>query len=222
MNEDNLKNLMDELREAGALEKESEELAFISKNLSNLYSFERSNHLKTRFLEQNLSTKNKYFIPRQMFATAILSLVFLLGLTSVVGAQKSLPGQSLYPVKRLSENIISFIKPSFKGEILERRSEEIKELSGKKDGDTFRNTVDEYERELNENKAISSKKIEEAQKNLEEARNNSLEEHREDIERVIIKTENRQGDVKRDEDGKESSKDDNEEYNRDSEGRPRF
>lgn len=192
MNENNLKNLINELKKEGALEKEAEDLAFLSKNLSNLYSFERNKDIKIRFLQQNLPEKNKFFIKRQMFVTAFLSLILLLGFTSVVGAQNSLPGQPLYPIKKLSENIFSFIKPDFKGEILKRRSEEIKELSNKKDGNNFHNTVNEYEKELNEDKKISPEKIEESRKNLEEAKKNSLDEHREDIERVLIKTQETQ------------------------------
>lgn len=196
MNDNNLKNLIKELKAEGALERQAEELAFLSKNLSNLYSFERSSALKTKFLEKSLIIKNKSFINRQMFITAFLSLVLLLGFTSVVGAQISLPGQPLYPVKRLSEDVISFIIPPFKGEVLKRRSEEIKELSDKKDGDNFYNTLKTYEKELNENKEIDIKDIEESRKNLEEARENSLDEHRQDIERVIIKTEETQRNVR--------------------------
>ncbi len=221
MNDENLKKLAEELKSEGALENEAEDLALLSKNLSNLYAFERSSDFKAKFLEQELLTKNKFFISRQMFAAVFLSLILLLGFTSVVGAQNSLPGQPLYPVKIASENIASFINPSFKDEILKRRSEEIKELSDKKDGNTFHDVVDEYEKELNENKEINPKKIEESRRNLEEARVNSLDEHKEDIDRVIIKTESRQGEVKGDEDKKRSS-DDNEEFDSDSKDRPGF
>ena len=221
MNDENLKKLAEELKSEGALENEAEDLALLSKNLSNLYAFERSSDFKAKFLEQELLTKNKFFISRQMFAAVFLSLILLLGFTSVVGAQNSLPGQPLYPIKIASENIASFINPSFKDEILKRRSEEIKELSDKKDGNTFHDVVDEYEKELNENKEINPKKIEESRRNLEEARVNSLDEHKEDIDRVIIKTESRQGEVKGDEDKKRSS-DDNEEFDSDSKDRPGF
>ncbi len=212
--------LIKELKDQDIPAKEAEELAFLSKNLSNLYSFERSIGFKTRFLEQDLIVKNKFFASRQMFATAFLSVILLLSFSSIVAAQKSFPGQPLYPVKIASENIASFINPSFKGEILERRSEEIKELSGKKDGDSFQSLVNEYEKELSENKKINREKIEESRKNLEEARNNSLDEHKKDLERVIIKTEDRQEEIEKEEG--ESSKDDNRESNHDSEDRPEF
>lgn len=221
MNDLNLKELIKDLKAEGALEEEAENLAIFSKNLSNLYAFERNDKFKTKFLEQELKERNKFFVSRQMFATAFLSLILLLGFTSIVSAQKSLPGQTLYPVKIASENIASFINPSFKDEILKRRSEEIRQLSGKKDGETFHNVVDEYERELNENKTINPKKIKESRRNLEEAKNNSLDEHKEDIERVIIQTEDRQREVKGDEDKRESLEDDKE-SNHDSETRPGF
>lgn len=227
MNDLNLKNLKEELMKEGALEKEAEDLTLLSKNLSNLYSFERTSALKHKFLEQELLKQNNFFASRQMFAAVFLALILILGFTSVVGAQKSLPGEPLYPVKIASENIASFINPSFKGEVLKRRSEEIKELSGKKDGESFQNLVNEYERELDENRKINSKKINEAQKNLEEARKNSLDEHKEDIERAIIKTENRQDEEEK-EDGedrlnsRESNIKSEDEDNRSSEGRPEF
>ena len=222
MNDNNLKNLIKDLKTEGALEKQAEDFAFLSKNLSNLYSFERSGEFKYKFLEQELLEKNKFFASRQMFATAFFSLILLLGFASIVSAQGSLFGQPLYPVKIASENIASFTNPSFKGEILKRRSEEIKQLSGKKDGDNFLNTVNEYEKVLNENKKISLQKIEESRRNLEEARENSLEENKEDLERIIIKTESRQGEVKGEEDKSESPEDNNREINKDFEGRPRF
>lgn len=200
MNDLNLKKLIEELKDQNVLEDEAKNLAIFSKNLSNLYSFERSENSKIKFLEQKLLVKNRYFFSRQMFATAFLSLVLLLGVTSVVGAQGSLPGQPLYPIKIASENIASFINPSFKQEILNRRSEEIKQLSGKKDGDNFHNTINEYEKELNDNKSISPQKIREVQNNLEEAKINSLDEQKSDLERVIIKTETRKGEVKGDQD----------------------
>lgn len=227
MNDENLKKLTQELKAEGALEKEADELAFLSKNLSNLYSFERSENAKIKFLRQNYLPQNKFFISKQMFITAFLSLILLVGFTSVVGAQNSLPGDTLYPVKIASENIASFINPSFKNEIITRRSEEIKELSSKKDGDKFRNTVNEYEKELKENKKIDLKNIEESRRNLEEAQENSLEEHKKDLERVIIKTENKQEEIKKeDEDNNLNSPEDNierdNEDNRDSEDHPRF
>ena len=226
MNDLHLNNLKEELMKEGALEKEAEDLTLLSKNLSNLYSFERSSALKHKFLEQELLSKNKFFVSRQMFVAVFFSLIFLLGFTSIIKAQSSLPGQPLYPVKIASENIASLINPSFKDEVLQRRSEEIKKLSGKKDGKNFQNLVNEYEKELEENRKINSKKIDEAQKNLEEARKNSLDEHKDDIERAIIKTENRQEVEKEGREDKLNLRDVNvkseDEDNRSSEVRPGF
>ncbi|MCL6096827.1 MAG: hypothetical protein M1444_04085, partial [Patescibacteria group bacterium] len=211
--------LIKELKDENIPDKEAEELAFLSKNLSNLYNFERSPVFKNKFLNQDTSFKNKFFLSKQIFAAAFLSFVLLLGFTSVVSAQNSLPGQPLYPVKKLSENIFSAINPSFKGEILKRRSEEIKNLSGKKDGADFHNTVDEYEKELEENKKINPEKMEESRKNLEEAKENSLDEHKKDLERVIIKTESRQDEVEKEDEGKRLN---SPEDSRDSENHPGF
>ncbi len=193
MNESNLKNLIEELKAEGASDKEAEELSLLSKNFSNLLKIERSESLKTKFLrnEKPLKTSNKYFAKKYAFAF-LVSILLLLGFSSAVSAQKSLPGDPLYPIKRLSENIISAVNPSFKSEILKRRSEEIKNLSGKKNSTEFHQAVDDYEKVLNEDKKINPEKISESRKNLEEAQKTSLEENKKDIEKVIIQTRDKQ------------------------------
>ena len=168
-------------------------MAFLSKNLSNLYSLKRSDNFKAKFLEQELVAKNRFFKSKQMFATAFLSLFLLLGFTSVVSAQKSLPGEPLYPIKRLSENIAETINPSFKNEIVKRRSEEIKELSGKDKSKHLNEAINDYEKELNDNQKINLENIKQSELNLEEARQSSISaENKLDIERVLIKTQERQ------------------------------
>ncbi len=195
MNEADLKKLKKELKDEGALENEADDLALFSKNLSNLYSFKRSESLKTKFLNQSTKNFNKNYFSKKIFASAFLSVLLLLGFVSVVSAQKSLPGQRLYPLKIASENIISALDPSFKSEILKRRSEEIKQLSGENNSNNLKNAVKDYQEELDHTKKISPKQIVETKKNLEDAQKNTTQENKKEIENAIIQTQNKQEEI---------------------------
>lgn len=225
MNENNLERLIKELKEEGASEKEANELTLFSKNIGNLMEFERSEELKLKFLKNALVSSKNNFSKKYAFI-ALFSLLLLLGFSSVVSAQKSSPGDKLYPVKIASENVLSFINPSFKSEIIKRRSEEIKGLSGKSNSKEFHQTVQTYEKELNENKGIKIEDIQESRKNLEEAREGSLDENKEDLEKVIIQTKNVQEDlekseVKGDRTGPSNNRDENDEEDKKGEGENR-
>jgi hypothetical protein len=59
------------------------------------------------------------------------AVVFLLiGMTSVASAQTSLPGNWLYPVKRLSENTAVKFNPNYRATLMMRRADEVKQLIG--------------------------------------------------------------------------------------------
>lgn len=197
MNKD-INKIKDELINVGAKEEEAEELAFLSKNLSNAYSFERSDLAKNKFLEKvgktNYNSKhNLFYVYKSMFAS-VVGIILLLSFATFVGAQDSLPGQPLYPVKRISENLISAVNPSFNAEIIKRRSREIKNLSDPDNNaidnsENIRKTIREYERELNEHGEIDVKAIEESKINLEEAIEHSLDDDKKEIEDVLRRTE---------------------------------
>lgn len=205
MNND-INTTIEELKAAGASKNEAEELAYFSKNLSNAINFERSSETKTKFLEKagninSTSQRNFLFTYRPLFAS-VLGAFLLLSFATVVSAQDSLPGQPLYPVKRITENVVSIINPSFNSEILKRRSREIKHLSNPANnvsGNNSKNVqsaIKDYENELNNHKDIDKSAIEESKTNLEEARKNSIEENRQEIEDIIRKTETEQEDVR--------------------------
>lgn len=185
--DNNLENLIKELKRSGASDKEAQELAYLSKNLSNLYSFKRSDKVKDEFLD-NLFKRKTGYASKRVFISIMLSLILLLGFSSVVFAQNSLPGDIFYPVKRLSENFAVKINPSFKNVVLQRRSEEINELTSKKKD--IDKTVSDYGTELNENKKISNEAIKESKKNLEEASKNTIDsEHKSSIEKALLDTQ---------------------------------
>jgi len=195
MKNDFEEQLKKELQSQGVLEEEARELMEALNKISKLSKTERSYAFKRSFLE-NLSKKEKtdrktfFFLPRAYVpALAFVLLLFIL-ITEVVNAQKSLPGQPLYPIKRLSENIVKTINPSFKDEILRRRSEEIKNLTEqKKDSNLLKQTVSDYKDELKEKGKLSPVKIQETKKNLEEAKEKSEKENKKEIEKAIIQTE---------------------------------
>lgn len=218
MNNKDLNNIINELKAEGASDKEAEELFLFSKNMGNLLDIERSDIHKNKFIRQITPQKNK--TRRMYYFATIFSLVLLFGFSSIVGAQNSLPGDKLYPVKIASENIVSLIKPSFKNEIIKRRSVEIKDLSGKNSSKEFHETVKNYEKELNENKDIDAKGVEESRKNLEDARKDSLENNKEELEKIILQTKDVQellekSEVKGDNTGPSGDENDDENDNKD-------
>ena len=182
-----MEKLIEELKAGGASGRESEDLAYFSKNLENLYKFERSEKLKEKFLGR--TPKKIIYISHRAFAGIMLSAVLLLGFASVVSAQGSIPGDPLYPVKRISEQVITYINPSFKGEILQRRSQEIRELSSRNNQPQMQETISSYEKVLNENRKISPEDISASKNNLEEAQKNASGQNKAEIENAIKNTE---------------------------------
>lgn len=218
MNEKNLKQLINELLSENASQKEAEELALFSKNLSNLLGLERKQALKDKFLEKDkIAVEKGYFQKKYAFAF-LFSILLLLGFSSFVNAQKSLPGEPLYPLKIASENFVSAVHPSFKNEIVKRRSEEIRDLSGKNENSHLNEAIKEYEKGLNSNKKINLDNIKESESNLEEAKHGSIsEQDRTDLERILIKTRERQKsieDVKGEDTDNEKNKTEEEEDSR--------
>jgi hypothetical protein len=198
----NIDKIKQELLDAGASEKEADELAYFSKNISNTLGFERSENVKKVFLESaknknNYSYRSFMFLHKSIFAS-ILGMFLLLGFATVVSAQDSVPGEPLYKVKRATENVVSFVNPSFNSEILKRRSREIKHLANpensSKKTEELKTVIKDYENELEEHKDIDKAAIEESRANLEEARDGSDDEDRLEIENVIRRIQSKEED----------------------------
>jgi hypothetical protein len=191
-----------ELESAGASNKEAEELSLLSQNISNLLTVERSASIKNRFLDslpQEEHTQQSF--AKKWLVIPMFAVLLLISVGSVAYAQKSLPGQPLYPVKILSEDIVVAVVPSFKGEILQRRSEEIKTLSQQNNSQNSVNlqkTINRYEKTLQEDGGINAASIEESRRNLEAASKGATLENKEAIENVIRQTDNTAGqDIKK-------------------------
>lgn len=206
MNKDYKSQLIKELRVEGATPEEERKFLEVIHALKKKSEIRRSESFKRSFLEK-LSTKKhkRYFSSRIYIPALLLTFILFVLIAGAVSAQKSLPGQPLYPVKILSENIIKTFNPSFSSEVLKRRSEEIKSLSEqRKNSDLLQQTLENYSREL-DNKNTNNVKTEELKKNLEKAKEMSAERNKEKIEKVIEKTENKILETQSDEKKKEST-----------------
>src|SRR3989344_159508 len=107
-------DLTKELKIRGLSQAQADELGEVAGNLRQIGRFSRSEEVKEQFLVSLFGTRKKELVvwPR-LFAPAFAFVLILvvLGTGSVVFAQKSLPGDFLYPVKRLSENVAVSLNP---------------------------------------------------------------------------------------------------------------
>ncbi len=188
-----LENIIKELKQSGASAKEAEELGLLSKNISNLYRFERSQFTKTSFL-LHFPGHGEGLRYSKWLILSFMAIILMLsaGSYTIVDAQNSLPGDLLYPVKRLTENIVSAVNPSFSGQMLKRRSEEIKALSAQNNSSNLQGTINDYEQTLNKNNKINLRSVEQSAQNLEEASKSASLNNKPEIEKVILQTDNKQ------------------------------
>ena len=188
-------DLIKELKIRGLFQAEAEELGGIAKNIGQIGGISRSEKVKEQFLVKLLGNrKKKSFAWPRLFvpSVAFVLILIVLGASSVVFAQKSLPGDFLYPVKRLSENVAVSLKPELEQEIVVRRSEEVKDLVEKKeDPELVKNTLEDFSRDSKKakSKGHSNGKLEEGVKNLKEAKVKSSDDEKKEIEEALKKLE---------------------------------
>lgn len=186
MNEDLLNELLKKTSQ-----KEAEELLEVANKISAVSKIERSDLAKKTFLKKLFLQKDEKqsFLPYQIFISAgLMALLLFIGFATIVNAQKSIPGESFYPLKLASENVITSINPKFKDEVIVRRSEEIKKIvEQKKDSNLLKETIKEYKKEL-EYEERDEVKVEESRKNLEQAKEKSSDEDKKEIESVLEQT----------------------------------
>ncbi|MDO8657424.1 MAG: hypothetical protein Q7K55_01690 [Candidatus Levybacteria bacterium] len=219
--------LLEELKQQGVIEKDAEELLQTAFKLSDLSVIRRSYQFKKSFIERLQSRHSGPFRIRtfldsgcasltrmtftKIFVAIFAVILFFVTFNTVASAQKSLPGDTLYPVKRLSENIVSRVNPGFKDEILLRRSEEIKDLTDKnKDHKLIKDTIDEYKNNLEKDGKLNQTKVEESKKNLEEAKEKSIEENRGEIEKILNRQKREESDENHESKRSDGNKNENE------------
>lgn len=131
-------------------------------------------HLKAQ-LEASQSEKPSFrepsffrFVPAAMI---VLLVVFGASFGLIQAAQAALPGEPLYPVKRLSETIVSTVSPGSHIKV-EHRASEILDISKKQNqGESLEKTVEEYQKAILETKqetSFSSKQGQEFRQRLEQ------------------------------------------------------
>src|SRR3989344_2334034 len=188
-------DLVKELRIRGLPPAEAEELGQVATSFGELGRFARSEKVKEQFLVKLLGARKKQlFAWPRLFAPAVAFVLILLvlGAGSVVFAQKSLPGDVLYPVKRLSENVAISLNPALEQEIVVRRSQEVKDLVEKKeDPELVKNTLEDFSEDSQKakNKGHANGNLEEGVRNLEDARERSSEDERRQIDETLKKLE---------------------------------
>src|SRR3972149_11824125 len=188
-------DLEKELKIRGLSQTEAEELGQVAKSIGQIGRVARSEEVKEQFLVKLLGTKKQeLFVWPRLFAPAVAFVLILvvLGAGSVAFAQKSLPGDVLYPVKRLSEIVAVSLNPALEQEIVVRRSQEVKDLVEKKeDSELVKNTLDDFSEDSQKakNKGHANGNLEEGVRNLEDARERSSEDERRQIEETLKKLE---------------------------------
>ena len=190
-------DLTKELKIRGLSQAQADELGEVAGSLRQIGRVPRSEEVKEQFLVKLLGTRKKeLFVWPRLFAPTIAFVLILLVLASgsVALAQKSLPGDVLYPIKRLSENIAVSLKPSLEQGIVVRRSQEVKDLvEQKEDPELVKNTLDDFSEDSQKAKSEgrANGNLEEGVRNLENARERSSDDERKQIDETLKKLEDK-------------------------------
>jgi len=108
------RTLKTELLSAGASATEADELASLAGRLRTLRAAPERQKAALRF----------GLLPASLVAMVTL----LVGMAVVSFSQSSLPGNVLYPVKRVSENTAVAANPSYRATLMMRRADEVRQL----------------------------------------------------------------------------------------------
>ncbi len=104
-----------------------------------------------------------------VFAVVLITILGGASVGLVVASQKALPGDTLYPVKRFSENITAVVL-SKKTDNVENRAEEVVSAAKKNNSVVLENTIKEYQKAVSKAEKYASgsaEKKQEFKKNLE-------------------------------------------------------
>ena len=120
----------------------------------------------------------------------LVTILFALAFGTLVHAQQSIPGESLYTVKRWSEGVASTIWPDFKSTLPVRRSAEVQALvkQQRQDVALLQETLADYQEEVHtmqERSLAPTPHLAESITILEEAKENASSEGKQEIEAAI-------------------------------------
>lgn len=118
-------DLREELKLTGATDSEIKELLPLAANLKQLKNSRGSQSKAT--VHRQRHSRWKTLLP--IGITSITSLA--LGMTLVILSQTVLPGSVLYPIQKLSDNASMTVDPSYRGTVMMKRAQEVKQLIAK-------------------------------------------------------------------------------------------
>lgn len=143
--------------------------------------------LKDKILETEIKKLPRLRATRAYLFLSLVLLILLSGVGVVQASQKSLPGEPLYPVKVLSEKVITKVTGNKTLEV-ENRAKEIIDLSKKEQEEKLKETVEKYRETILKTK----KEIEERGKE-EKLFKKKLKKQQEEFEKVIKETRDLKG-----------------------------
>jgi hypothetical protein len=115
-------NLKEELKSAGASDSEVIELVAVASNLKQLKDSKSS-------VAKPISQTQRHSRWRTLVPIGLTSLTGLaLGMAVVILSQTVLPGSPLYAVQKLSDNVAVSVNPSYRGTVMMKRAQEVKQL----------------------------------------------------------------------------------------------
>jgi len=110
------KQLSKELRQVGANDEEIRELLPIAANLHLLKETDLPAFKPTVWWQYLLK-------PALFIAPSVAA-----GMVAIILAQAALPTSPLYPIQRLSDNVVSGLQPSYKAEVMMKRAQQVNQL----------------------------------------------------------------------------------------------
>jgi hypothetical protein len=126
MKKNNTTSLESELKQAGASEAEAKSLANLAVSLHAL-----------KGTEPQLAREFKYYGPppspwlawsKVMFGSLTVIGALSIGLIIASVSQTTIPGNLLYPIKQFTENLAVAVQPDYRGVLMMRRAQEVKQL----------------------------------------------------------------------------------------------
>lgn len=145
-----------------------------------------------KMLEKQLvkQSSNKFHFGLKPLFVGLTALLFFVTTSLFVAqqAQGALPGEPLYPVKRLSENIIQTVTNDPQVSV-DNRAREIVDLSKKQKDKHLKNTMEEYKKAVEQAKQKaekSEKEKESLRKKLEKQEKEFQKAHKDSLQKETI------------------------------------
>jgi hypothetical protein len=144
-------SLKNELRQVGATNSEVNELAELVSDIKQLKDSKDLTQLPVMKFRRRATWR-----PLVPVGLASVSGI-VLGMVLVIFSQATLPGSFLYPVQRLSDSMVVFVDPNYRGTVMMKRAQEVKQLvSNHANSSLVIATLNDYMSEASVYKSASS------------------------------------------------------------------